>query len=38
MDDCFFKPLKTSGGIITINIHNNTINLHALGEYSGYLF
>jgi hypothetical protein len=38
MDDCFFKTLKTSGGIININIHNNTINLHTLGEYSGYLF
>ena len=38
MEYCFFKTLKTSGGIININIHNNTINLHTLGEYSGYLF
>ena len=38
MNYCFFKTLKTSGGIIDINIHNNTINLHTLGEYSGYCF
>jgi hypothetical protein len=32
MDDCFFKTLKPSVGIININIHNNTINFKFFDE------